>query len=355
MTLHSHGTSTGASRGPRIVSWNTTQKCNLHCGHCYIDANQTNAPTELTTTEGKQLIDQIAQLGRSILVLSGGEPLLREDIFELADYATQKGLIATLGTNGTLIDDAVARRLLAAGVRKVAISIDSSTPTIHDQLRGVVGAWNKAIEGVHACNRNGIGVQFNITMTQQNHADLDPILDLAKSLNVEGVHLFFLVPTGRGKNLHDLTPQMYETLLRKVLCRPQDGLEVKPTCAPQFMRIAREMNIDMSHWSRGCIAAISYCRVLPDGTMTPCPYLPVKAGNVRQTPFGDIWADSEVLNVLRDFGNLKGKCGICGYKAVCGGCRARAYGVTSFCGGSNRQEEQVGDFLAADTWCTYQP
>jgi radical SAM protein with 4Fe4S-binding SPASM domain len=304
------------------------------------------------------LIDQIAELGRSILVLSGGEPLLRKDIFELASYGVKKGLIMTMGTNGTLIDNAVAKKLFDTVILKVANSIDSSTPRVHDEFRGVKSAWNKAVEGVKSCNRNGIGVQFNVTMTRHNYNELDSILAMAENLGVKNVHLFFLVPTGRGKNVLDISPQMYEDILRKVLSHPSKFLEVKPTCAPQFMRIAKEMNADMARWSRGCIAGIIYCRILPDGFVTPCPYLPVKVGNIRQTPFANIWAKSEVLKALRDFNNLKGKCGICGYRGLCGGCRARAYGLTSYCGGADVEKQvltNAGDFLAEDPWCTYQP
>ncbi len=151
------GIFSSANRGPRIISWNTTLSCNLKCDHCYINANHTEDKKELNTIEGKMLIDQIAELGRSILVLSGGEPLLRKDIFELASYGVKKNLIMTMGTNGTLIDNAIAKKLFDTGIRKVAISIDSSTPKVHDKFRGVKGAWNKAIEGVNSCNRNGVG------------------------------------------------------------------------------------------------------------------------------------------------------------------------------------------------------
>jgi AdoMet-dependent heme synthase len=343
--------------GPRIISWNTTIKCNLKCGHCYINAQETGDKTELNTSQGKRLIDQISEFGRVILVLSGGEPLLRKDIFELAAYSAKKGVITTLGTNGTLIDNQAAKNLFDAGVRKVAISIDSSAPKIHDELRGVKGAWKKAVDGVNSCIGKSVGVQFNVTMTRQNYSDLDAILNLAEGLGVENVHLFFLVPTGRGKNLLDISPAMYEDILRKVLSYPQGSVAVKPTCAPQFMRIAKEMNADTTRWSRGCIAGISYCRILPDGAVTPCPYLPVKIGNIQQVPLREIWEKSEILSSLRDFSRLKGKCGVCEHQKICGGCRARAYGITRYCGGGglNGQDTGAGDFLAEDPWCTFKP
>jgi MoaA/NifB/PqqE/SkfB family radical SAM enzyme len=246
------------NRGPRIISWNTTLKCNLRCSHCYISAQETEGRSELTTDEGKGVIDQIAEFGKTILVLSGGEPLLRSDIFELAEYGVQKGLIVTLGTNGTLIDKETADRLHHVGVRKVAISIDSSTAVVHDSLRGVRGAWEKAVRGVKACTGSGVGVQFNVTMTRQNYPDLEEIVSIAKNLGVENIHLFFLVPTGRGKEMLDLSPETYEQLLLKALSYNDDSIEVKPTCAPQFMRIAKQVGRDVSRWSRGCIAGINY-------------------------------------------------------------------------------------------------
>ncbi|MFC1803323.1 radical SAM protein, partial [Thermoproteota archaeon] len=210
---HPGGPPTGAIKKPipRIISWNTTFKCDLKCAHCYMDAQERASRVELSTEEGKMLIDQIAEVSKPVLVLSGGEPLLRKDIFELAKYGTEKGLRMAMGTNGVGITDEAARKLLDSGISKVAISIDSSTPEIHDEFRGVSGAWEKAIEGIKACIRNSVSVQFNTTVTLQNFDDINNILELAESLGVKDLHLFFLVPTGRGSDVEDITPEMYET------------------------------------------------------------------------------------------------------------------------------------------------
>ena len=335
---------------PRIISWNTTFKCNLRCAHCYMDAQERESQDELTTEEGKMLIDQIVEVSKPILVLSGGEPLLREDIFELAKYASDKGLRVGLGTNAIGITDEVAIRLKESGAGSVAISLDSSTPEIHDEFRGMPGAWQGAIDGIKASLRNGLRVQFNTTVTQENFEDIGNILTLGEELGVKMVQLFFLVPTGRGTDVEDVSPAMYEKMIRQVLQKYAGReLVVRPTCAPQFMRIGDQMGLDMSQWTRGCIAGLSYCRIYPEGEVTPCPYLPIKLGNVRETPFKEIWENSEVLTSMRDFENLKGRCGVCEYKAKCGGCRARAYGLSSdfieACGGLHEPQALEGDYL----------
>jgi radical SAM protein with 4Fe4S-binding SPASM domain len=346
---------------PRLISWNMTFGCNLRCPHCYIDASERAGKGELSTEEGKTLIDQIVEVSKPILILSGGEPLLRDDVFELADYATEKGLTVALGTNGTLITDSVARELKSSGVKAVAISLDSSIPSRHDEFRGVKGAWRRALEGIEACIRNDIDVQVNTTVTQQNYDEIDDIMALAEKHGASAFHLFFLVPTGRGKEIEDISADMYELMIEDVLEKiaiAKYKLAVRPVCAPQFMRIASQKGLNLERWTRGCIAGLTYCRIYPTGEVTPCPYLPIKLGNVRETKFEKIWFDSDILKALRDFDNLKGKCGACEYRDICGGCRARAYGLTSFvdvCGGLQEPSELRGDYLAEEPWCPYIP
>jgi radical SAM protein with 4Fe4S-binding SPASM domain len=345
---------------PLVVSWNVTLKCNLKCAHCYINASEKKLRDELSTDAAKMLIHQIAEVSRPLLILSGGEPLLRDDIYEIIRYGADRGLRMGMGSNGMLIDDEVTRRLENAGMETVAISLDSSIPERHDSFRGVKGCWEHAICAIKSLKKSSIQVQVNCTVTKQNYDEVDDIMSLAEDLGVENFHLFFLVPMGRGTDIEDITPRMYEDMITSTLAKiTKSKLNVKPSCAPQFMRIAKEQSVDMSRWVRGCMAGLYYCRIYPTGEVTPCPYLPLKLGNVHESSFRDIWFNSEVFKALRDFDNLKGKCGLCEYLDVCGGCRARAYGVTTdlmdFCGALHEPTQSGGDYLAEDPWCIYQP
>jgi radical SAM protein with 4Fe4S-binding SPASM domain len=345
---------------PLVVSWNVTLKCNLKCSHCYINAKDTKLPDELSTDAAKMLIHQITEVSRPLLILSGGEPLLREDIYEIIRYGADRGLRMGMGSNGMLIDDEVTRRLEDAGMETVAISLDSSIPERHDEFRGVKGCWEHAVNAIKDLKKSRIQVQVNSTVTPQNYDEVDDIMSLAEDLGVENFHLFFLVPTGRGTDIEDITPRMYEDMIKSTLAKTTKyRLNVKPSCAPQFMRVAKEQGVDMSRWVRGCMAGLYYCRIYPSGEVTPCPYMPLNLGNIRERSFKDIWFNSEVFKALRDFDQLKGKCGECEYRDVCGGCRARAYGVTTdlmdFCGALHEPTESRGDYLAEDPWCVYQP
>ena len=357
---YSPNTSKSEKFVPLILSWNVTRKCNMKCSHCYINADTKESITELTTEEAKNLIDQICEVSKPLLVLSGGEPLLRPDIYELVRYGASKGLKMGLGSNGSLIDTDVAKKLKEAGIETVSISLDSHIPEQHDKFRGIQGSWEKAVNAIKVLRKNGVLVQVNTTVTQQNYSQIDEIMSLVEKLGVENFHLFFLVPTGRGVKIADISSTKYEEMIRKTFAKiAQHKLNVRPSCAPQFMRIAKEMGLNMSRWIRGCIAGLYYCRIYPNGEITPCPYLPIKLGNIREKTFKEIWFNSEMLKTLRNLNALKGKCGVCEYRALCGGCRARAYGLSSdfidYCGDLHEPGELRGDYLVEDPWCVYQP
>lgn len=322
-----------------IISWNTTRACNLSCVHCYRDAGAAEAG-ELTTAEGKKLLGEIARAGFKIMVFSGGEPLIRPDIYELIAHARQAGLRPVLGTNGTLIAPDTAARLKAAGAACAGISLDSRDRDKHDKFRGYAGAWDETMRGIAACRGAGLPFQLHTTVLDWNEAEVTAITDLAVELGAVAHHIFFLVPTGRGRDIAEtsLKTKQYEALLERILAKQAEvPIELKPTCAPQFMRIAREKGIP-TRFSKGCLAGTSYCVVLPNGDVHPCPYLPLKAGNVREAPFDAIWRDSALFGELR-VQPLKGGCGRCGYGEICGGCRARAYYYSG------------GDYLAEEPWC----
>jgi radical SAM protein with 4Fe4S-binding SPASM domain len=341
---------------PRIISWNLTARCMLKCSHCYISAGDPQ-PGELTTEQAKEVVRRIVSLSRPVVILSGGEPTLREDIFEIIRYGTGQGLRMVMGSCGFLIDDTMAGDLMQAGLKKIAISLDSCSPQVHDKFRGMDGAWKKAIEAIRASVSTGLGVQIHTTVTWDNFREVPDIIALGKEMGVTDFQVFFLVPTGRGETMSDVTPEMYETMIREVLTINTSGLHIRPTCAPQFIRIAHTLGLPLDEWGRGCIAGRRYCRITPTGEVTPCPYLPISCGNILKMPFDEIWNGSRVLQDLRDIDCLRGKCGRCEYRSVCGGCRARAYGF----GGPGIHESRLvsgeeGDhYLDEEPWCPYVP
>ncbi|NIM05234.1 MAG: radical SAM protein [Armatimonadetes bacterium] len=325
---------------PSLLSWNITRQCNLDCSHCYRDARENRDPDELTTEEGLRLIEEIGRVGFRVLILSGGEPLMRPDLYDLISAAQARGIRPVLGTNGTLITEEAARRLHTAGLARAGISLDSIDSDYHNRLRGSPTAWQEAVAGMRACREIGLPFQVNTTVTQQNEDQLLQITDLARDLGAAGHHVFFLVPTGRGRQLVEdmVEAKRCEQLLEALLKRQQEGdLEIKPTCAPQFIRVAERLGVPI-RFHTGCLAGRTYCVVIPNGEVQPCPYLPMRVGNVRERPFSEIWERAELFRSLREE-SLEGACGRCRWGKRCFGCRARAYWATG------------GNYLAEDPWC----
>jgi len=326
---------------PLMVSWNITRECNLACRHCYRDAGEKEAG-ELTLDEGLSLIDEIAALGFKLLILSGGEPLLRGDILKLIEQAVIKGLRTVIGTNGTLITPEMAEALKGAGLARAGISIDSPSQSAHDAFRRHEGAFQKTLKGIDACRRAGLQFQIHTTVREHNFHEIEAITDFAIEQGAAAHHVFFLVPTGRASFMKKelLNARSHEELLKRMLMKQQKiPIELKPTCAPTFMRIARQMGLDL-RFTRGCLAARSYCVITPRGEVHPCPYLPLSAGNVKATGFSSLWKEATLLNELRK-DTLEGKCGTCTHQDICGGCRARAFYASG------------GNMMAADPWCLY--
>lgn len=322
-----------------LISWNTTQACNIACLHCYRDAGAC-LQDELTTAEGKKLLDEARECGFRIFVFSGGEPLLRPDLTELVAYARSIGLRPVLGTNGILLTEEKVAELKAAGLAAAGISIDSVSAEKHDWFRQSPGAWAATVAGIEVCRRQGLPFQIHTTVMDWNLAELLQITDQAVAWGAVAHHIFFLVQTGRGDNIKDrsLTLEQQETVLAAILEKQrQVQIELKPTCAPQFMRVAAQKGMEM-RFSKGCIAGTAYCVILPNGDLQPCPYFPLKAGNVREQGFAALWRESPLFAELRG-SQYGGQCGHCAYQNSCGGCRARAWYASG------------GDFMAEDPNC----
>lgn len=340
----------------RLVAWEITRNCNLSCTHCR--AASTNGPYsgELDKSASLNLLDQIAQVGNAIVILTGGEPLLRPDIFEIARHGTDRGLRMVMAVNGTLITERNAGQMRAAGIRRISVSLDGATKRVHDKFRGVDGAFEGSLAGLELAKKAGIEFQINTTITKANLDQIPKIQDLAVKLGAVAHHIFLLVPTGRGKYIIDqeISAAEYEETLNWFYDRKKKtALQLKATCAPHYYRIlrqrARAEGVIVSHEShgldavtRGCLGGTGFCFISHTGIVQPCGFLNLNCGDVTRTSFAEIWNTSDVFVSLRNVHDLKGKCGSCEYKRVCGGCRARAY-------------EATGDYLAEEPLCSYEP
>jgi AdoMet-dependent heme synthase len=356
---------------PYVVSWNLTYRCNLACEHCYLDAG--GAPlvgtenfsdrSELGTDECFRVIDELAAFAPECLtILTGGEPLLRRDILEIVRRASARGLWVVVGTNGVSITENLAKRLADAGARGLSLSLDALDADRHDRFRNVRGAWRNTVEGAEILNRTGLPFIVQTTAGSHNLGELDAIADFAHDRLAARVwNLYFLVPTGRGQFVSDITPVQYDEVLASLyrIQRKYDGrMLVNAKCAPHYIKTVLENGSSFdatpddrpglsrirtySGGAGGCPAGTHYMGIRPNGDVTPCPYLPVFAGTLRSASLEDLWTSSELFAGIRRRISLGGRCGECEMNAQCGGCRARAYGMT-------------GDLMAEDPLCTHVP
>lgn len=388
---------------PRLIFWEVTKGCNLRCIHCRATATELASPTDLPNEKALDIIRQIAGYANPILVLSGGEPLYRSDIFQLARYGTDLGLRVALATNGTLVTKEIARKIVDAGVKRVSISLDGATAEIHDSFRGIPGAFDAAIYGFRNLKELGMPVQINMTIARHNAKQLPDVLNMVRNLGADALHTFLLVPVGCGVDIAEeqmVPPQEYEGILNWFYDQSlTGGIELKATCAPHYFRVVRQRRVAerkaagygrqradapapaigpvemtmpgstgisftgepersghnghsgghpgghpdaMNAVTKGCLAGTGVCFISHEGEIYPCGYLPTLAGDLRKQTFAEIWEKAEVFQALRDDDALKGKCGCCEFRHVCMGCRARAYAAT-------------GDFMASEPFCVYQP
>jgi len=359
---------------PYVVSWNLTYRCNLACEHCYLDAGSSPQVrtenfadrSELGTEECFRVIDEIATFAPECLtILTGGEPLLRRDILEIVQRAAERELWVVVGTNGVRITENVAGRLAEAGARGLSLSLDALDPDRHDGFRKVRGAWQNTVEGAQILNRTGLPFIVQTTAGSHNVGELDAIADFAhERLAAKVWNLYLLVPTGRGQFVSDMTPAQYDEVLAslyRIQKKYKSRMVVNAKCAPHYIKTVLEnasVETDPSSTDAespglspiriysggagGCPAGTHYMGIRPNGDVTPCPYLPVFAGNLRGSSLADLWTSSEVFTDIRRRSSLGGRCGDCEMNAHCGGCRARAYGMT-------------GDLMAEDPLCTHTP
>lgn len=341
---------------PRLIFWELTKRCNLRCRHCRAEAEETRGE-DLGLGRVREIIGDIAAHYRPILVLTGGEPLYRADIFDIASSASCAGLTVALATNGTLITSAVAGSIARAGIRRVSISLDGASASTHDTFRCIAGSFEAALAGIENLKNTGVEFQVNTTVTKMNVGELEDIVSLAERLGAKALHMFMLVPVGCGVKIAEtdmISKENYEEVLSWFYEKSRVvSMELKATCAPHYYRIIRQKAREegrtvtvetdgMSALTRGCLAGSGVCFISHTGDVQPCGYLPVSGGNVVKTPFHQIWEGSELFATLRNLSNLKGKCWYCEFRSFCAGCRARAY-------------YETGDFLDEEPYCVYIP
>lgn len=346
---------------PFLVVWDITYNCNLRCKHCYANAGK-SLGDELGTLQAKQVVDKLDRASVPVVAFSGGEPLVRKDIFQLTKYTNEKGIYVAVATNGTLITKKKAREMREAGIRFTQISLDGASAETHDNFRGIKGVFEKTIRGIKNCVDEGFFVNIAATATKYNYNEIPKIIDLCEDLGVNWFMLYNFVPTGRGEFIteNDLTPSEREHVLNELWDRLKKGGKVSVlSTAPQFARVALETEINnnekivpthfanpsfqgklvnLAEFIGGCGCGRLYCAIRPNGDIEPCVFFPLKIGNIKNDDFERLWRTNSILKELRNKDILNEKCGSCEYRYYCGGCRARAYGYT-------------GNYLGPDPGC----
>ena len=341
------------------LAWEITRRCNFSCVHCRSSSDLVASEhPDVPFSEAKRILADIAAFASPVVVLSGGEPLLRDDVFAIARHGDALGLRMCLATNGSLVSEEICRDMLKSNIKMVSLSLDGAGPASHDDFRGQAGAFAGVMRAIELFRRHGIPFLVNSSFTKRNQAEIPQVYRLVKGLGATAWYMFMIVPTGRGEDIMDelIPAKMYDELLawHYRTEKEENELLMRPTCAPHYYRVVRQMaKADGERFtqrslkfstggSKGCLAGQLICLLDVDGEVLPCSYFPLSAGNIRRQSMREIWENSELFRQLRDFSRYEGRCGRCEYIQVCGGCRARAYAVT-------------GNYLAEEPFCAHQP
>jgi len=345
----------------RLLALEVTRRCSMKCRHCRGDSRDVAYDNELTRGELAALFDNIAGFASPIMILTGGEPLSRDDIFTIAEMSRDRGFKTVLATCGHLLDDVTVPRLIASGISRISVSLDGARAETHDSFRGVPGAYELSLTGLAAARRHDLPFQINSTVTTHNIDELEDMHDRSVELGAEAFHPFLLVPTGRGTAIHatSLTPDAYEAALERIAVLADNSpIEIKPTCSPHYARIIRTRTPGSSDttpregnsasvrhgMTKGCLGGQGFAFVSHTGIVQTCGFLDIPAGDLRSNgfDFAEVWETSPLFKNVRTYELYGGKCGRCEFIRVCGGCRARAYHAT-------------GDYMAEEPNCAYIP
>ncbi len=343
---HKSHSSESRDVAPRVVAWESTRACNFACVHCRAEAQKAADPRQLTTHEAFDLVEQIAEFCKPVFIVSGGDPLQRKDIFEVASHASSLGLRVVMSPSGSNLSADTFEKMKAGGVKMISLSLDGSNSEVHDNFRQVPGAFNLAMKNMALARQSGFAFRINTTVTQHNLSDLFNIQKVAAENGAREWDVFMLVPTGRGKVTMEITPQQYEEALQSIYkASLTSPIPIKMTCAPQYMRVIAQHQKEPNQpeiGGRGCMAGNGFCFISHIGEVFGCGFLPISAGDIRQQKFKQIYQEAPLFVQLRNHESLKGKCGICEYKTLCGGCRARALSIRK-------------DYLEEEPYCIYKP